>query len=64
MAGCVSTASSRSENLPSTCGRIASRSKAPHSARTGPLSAETQKWFDQNQVKRSPKPVSALSAAS
>ncbi len=29
-----------------------------------PLSAETQKWFDQNQTRRSANPVSAASAAS
>ena len=28
------------------------------------MSAETQKWFDQNQTKRSAKPISALVAAS
>ena len=45
-------------------GRIASRSKAPHKGRTWPLSAETQKWFDQNHTRRSAKPISALSALS
>src|SRR4029077_13658211 len=30
----------------------------------GFLSAETQKWFDQNQTNRSTRPISALAAAS
>src|SRR5215510_8547626 len=30
----------------------------------GTLSADTQKWFDQNQTRRSAKPISASKAAS
>ena len=42
-----------SPKRPSTWARIASRSNAPAIGRTCPLSAETQKWFDQNQTRRS-----------
>src|SRR6202035_2405037 len=62
MAGWLSTACNRSTNFPSAQGRIASRSKGP--AIDGILSAETQKWFDQNQTSRSAKPMSAVAAAS
>src|ERR1700693_2404914 len=51
MAGWLSTASSMSANRPSTCARIASRSYAPHSGRTPPLSAETQEWVGQQPTR-------------
>ena len=58
MAGCVSTASSMSSKRPKTCGRMASRSKAPARMRTaGPLPMATAKWLAQNMASRSPMPM-------
>ena len=52
-----------SAKRPSTCGRMASRSKQPAVARaSGPLAADMQKWFDQNCTSRSTKPTSARTA--
>ena len=52
-----------SAKRPSTCGadRLALDRRRP--SRSTP-SAETQKWFDQNQTSRSTKPISAAIAAS
>ena len=51
-----------SAKFPSAWARIASRSNAPTMAMS--LSAEMQKWLDQNHTRRSAKPMSAPAAAS
>ena len=63
MAGWRVAASSMSEKRPHTCGRIASRSKLPTSANTSAFSADTVKWFDQNQTRRSLKGSGVEAAA-
>ena len=63
MAGWRVAASSMSAKCPLTCGRMASRSKLPTSANTSAFSADTVKWFDQNQTRRSRKGAGVEAAA-
>ena len=53
MAGWRMTASSMSWNRPVTCGRMASRTKAPATGTHSSRLRLTVKWLLQNQTKRS-----------
>ena len=63
MAGCCSTASSRSAKRPSTCRRMTSFSSVAAVAMVACLSADTAKWLVQKCTSRSRNGCSLATAA-